>query len=44
MDPKLCVSFGAAVYAGMLEGSINSIEIMDGAYSQDLHNRVTGFT
>jgi len=43
VDPKLCVALGAAVFAGMLEGSIGNVELMDGAYSQRLHDRASGF-
>ena len=43
VDPKLCVALGAAVFAGMLEGSISNVELMDGAYSQQLHDRASGF-
>lgn len=42
IDPTLCVAYGAGIFAGMLEGSIDGVEIMDGGYSRALHNRVTG--
>ena len=43
VDPEECVALGAAMYAGMLSGHIAGIELADGAYSQDLHGRSSGF-
>ena len=44
VDPALSIALGAAIYAGMLEGSVaGAIELADGAYSAALHDRYTGF-
>lgn len=44
VDPGEAVAIGAATQAGILEGSIGSVELMDGSYSIDLHDRATGFS
>ncbi|CAD7696893.1 unnamed protein product [Ostreobium quekettii] len=43
VHPKLCVATGAAIFAGMMEGSVGRIEIMDGSYAWEMHGRATGF-
>jgi len=43
VDPGEAVALGAATQAGILHGSIGSVELMDGSYSIDLHDRTTGF-
>ena len=43
VDPEECVAIGAALYAGMLSGHVQGIELADGAYAQDLHGRASGF-
>ena len=43
VDPGEAVALGAATQAGILHGSIGSVELMDGSYSLDLHDRTTGF-
>ena len=44
VDPAHCVALGAAIYAGILEGTItNGPELADGSYSWDLHARASGF-
>ncbi|CAL8460699.1 g230 [Coccomyxa elongata] len=43
VDPALCVALGAAMYGGALEGTLSGgFELADGAYSWDLHDRVSG--
>ncbi len=43
VDPALCVALGAAMYGGALEGTLTGgFELADGAYSWDLHDRVSG--
>lgn len=44
VDPGEAVAIGAATQAGILEGSVGTVELMDGSYSIDLHDRTTGFT
>jgi molecular chaperone DnaK (HSP70) len=44
VDPGEAVAIGAATQAGILEGSVGSVELMDGSYSIDLHDRTTGFS
>lgn len=43
VDPGDAVALGAATHAGILLGSIGSVELMDGSFVLDLHSRVTGF-
>eukprot|EP00884_Botryococcus_braunii_P000492 jgi/Botrbrau1/10443/Bobra.0133s0050.1 len=43
LDPEQCVALGAAVRAGLLSGQIGGLEVGDGAYAADLHNRASGF-
>ncbi len=43
VDPAVCVALGAAMYGGALEGTLpGAVELADGAYRWDLHNRVSG--
>ena len=44
VDPGEAVALGAAIQAGILEGTVRGVELMDGSYSIDLHDRTTGFT
>lgn len=44
VDPGEAVALGAATQAGILEGSVCGVELMDGSYSVDLHDRATGFS
>lgn len=44
VDPGEAVAIGAATQAGILDGSVGSVELMDGSYSIDLHDRTTGFS
>lgn len=44
VDPGEAVALGAATQAGILEGSVGNVELMDGSYSIDLHDRTTGFS
>lgn len=43
VDPGEAVALGAATHAGVLVGSVGSVELMDGSFVGELHNRVTGF-
>ena len=43
VDPEECVALGAAIFAGMLSGHVAGVELADGAYAQDLHDRASGF-
>lgn len=43
VDPAEAVALGAAIHAGVLLGEVSGVELMDGSYSQDLHDRATGF-
>ena len=43
VDPEECVAIGAAIYAGMLSGQVQGIELTDGAYAQQMHDRTSGF-
>jgi molecular chaperone DnaK (HSP70) len=44
VDPALAVALGAAIYGGVLEGSVtDGPELADGAYSWALHDRASGF-
>ncbi|KAL4443559.1 hypothetical protein ABPG75_011296 [Micractinium tetrahymenae] len=42
--PAEAVALGAAIHAGVLLGEVSGVELMDGSYSQDLHDRATGFS
>ena len=44
IDPGQAVALGAATQAGILLGSVGSVELMDGSFVVDLHSRVTGFS
>lgn len=44
VDPAEAVALGAAIHAGVLLGEVSGVELMDGSYSQDLHDRATGFS
>jgi len=44
VDPGEAVALGAATQAGILKGTVGSVELMDGSYSIDLHDRTTGFS
>jgi molecular chaperone DnaK (HSP70) len=44
IDPGAAVALGAATHAGVLLGSVGSVEMMDGSFVNDLHSRVTGFS
>ena len=44
IDPGAAVALGAATQAGILLGSVGSVELMDGSFVVDLHSRVTGFS
>ncbi len=43
VDPEHAVALGCALQAGMLTGSVRGLEVMDGAYVEDAHDRVSGF-
>jgi molecular chaperone DnaK (HSP70) len=43
VDPGEAVALGAAIQAGVLEGSVGQVELMDGSFVADLHERVAGF-
>lgn len=43
VDPEHAVALGCALQAGMLTGAVRGLEVMDGAYVQDAHERVSGF-
>ena len=44
VDPGEAVALGAATQAGILKGTVGNVELMDGSYSIDLHDRTTGFS
>ncbi|KAL4447327.1 hypothetical protein ABPG77_007360 [Micractinium sp. CCAP 211/92] len=44
VDPAEAVALGAAIHAGVLLGQVSGVELMDGSYSQGLHDRATGFS
>ena len=44
VDPGAAVALGAAIHAGVLLGSLSSVEVMDGSFVADLHSRTTGFS
>jgi molecular chaperone DnaK (HSP70) len=44
IDPGAAVALGAATHAGVLLGSVGSVELMDGSFVTELHARVTGFS
>jgi molecular chaperone DnaK (HSP70) len=44
VDPSEAVALGAAIHAGILVGSLDTCELMDGSFNATLHSRVSGFT
>ena len=44
VDPAEAVALGAAAHAGMLLGGVGGLELMDGAYSAELHGRASGWS
>lgn len=44
VDPEHAVAMGAAVQAAVLEGQISGVEVMDGTYNWDMHQRALGFS
>ena len=42
VDPEQCVAAGAAIHAGILMGLTGGVELMDGAYVEELQGRATG--
>lgn len=44
VDPGEAVALGSAIHAGVLLGSVGSVELMDGSFVAGLHSRVTGFS
>lgn len=44
VDPSEAVALGAAIHAGILVGSLDNCELMDGSFNATLHSRVTGFS
>lgn len=42
LDPEECVALGAAVHAGLLQGMVSGLELMDGGYVLEQHGRTTG--
>lgn len=44
VDPEHCVALGAAIQAGIMDGSVGGgLEMMDSLYVQELQGRVSGF-
>jgi hypothetical protein len=43
VDPEQCVAVGAAIQAGLLLGLTSGVELMDGSYVEELHQRSSGF-
>lgn len=43
VNPEHAVALGAATYAGGLEGSVTSFELLDGAYNSKLQGRASGW-
>jgi molecular chaperone DnaK (HSP70) len=44
VNPEHCVALGAAVHAGLMEGTMASgLEMTDGVYVKDLQQRTSGF-
>ncbi|GAX86425.1 hypothetical protein CEUSTIGMA_g13835.t1 [Chlamydomonas eustigma] len=41
VDPEMAVALGAAVHAGVIQGTSSGVELTDGSYVADLHNRST---
>lgn len=42
MDPEQAVALGAAIQAAVLLGLSSGLELMDGSYVEEQHNRSTG--
>lgn len=43
VDPEQAVALGAAIQAAVLQGLSSGVELMDGSYVEEFHNRSTGF-
>lgn len=43
VDPEQAVALGAAIQAAVLLGLSSGLEVMDGSYVEDQHDRATGF-
>jgi molecular chaperone DnaK len=44
VDPEHCVALGAAVHAGLMEGSVaGGLELTDSVFVQEMHGRISGF-
>jgi molecular chaperone DnaK (HSP70) len=43
VDPEQAVALGAAIQAAVLLGLSSGVELMDGSYVEEAHNRSTGF-
>jgi hypothetical protein len=43
VDPEQCVAVGAAIQAATLLGLTSGVELMDGSYVEELHQRASGF-
>lgn len=44
VDPEVCVALGAAVHAGLMEGSVaGGLEMTDSVYVKDMQDRLSGF-
>lgn len=43
VDPEHAVAIGAAVHAGLMEGTISGLEMTDSVFSKGLQDRVSGF-
>ena len=43
VDPEQAVALGAAIQAAVLLGLSSGVELMDGSYVEEFHNRSTGF-
>jgi hypothetical protein len=43
VDPEQAVALGAAIQAAVLLGISSGLEVMDGSYVEEQHNRSTGF-
>ena len=43
VDPAAAVALGAAIQAGTLLGKLSRVELMDGSFVQEQHDRASGF-
>lgn len=43
VDPEQAVALGAAIQAAVLLGLSSGVELMDGSYVEEFHDRSTGF-